>query len=67
MKRGMKMDEKERLNYLLSFHKNLTEQMKCTDFHKYGNWKTNRTWNTLRDTEKEIINLLKINGEYHVY
>ncbi|WP_158738641.1 hypothetical protein [Alteribacillus sp. YIM 98480] len=61
------MDEKERLEYLLTFHKSLTEQMKCTDFHKHGNWKTDRTWGTLRDTEKEIVEILRINDKPHVY
>lgn len=61
------MEEKDRLEHLLTFHKNLTEQMKCVEFLKYGHWKTNKTWNTLRDTEKEIIQILNINGKPHVY
>jgi hypothetical protein len=52
------VDDKERLNYLLQYHKNLCEQMKCTDFFKYGNWSTGKTIDKLRACEKEINKLL---------
>lgn len=52
------MEEKEKLDFLIQYHKNLVEQMKANDFFVQGKWKSSVLLDRVRKVEGKIDTIL---------